>query len=554
MELVKGIRITDFCDQNHLSTTERLGLFTQVCHAIQHAHQKGIIHRDIKPSNVLVSLHDGAPMPKVIDFGVAKATEQPLTEKTVFTTLGQFIGTPAYMSPEQAELNGLDVDTRSDIYALGVLLYELLTGRTPFDAKELSQAGLDEIRRRIREEEPVRPSTRLSTLSQGELSEIARRRQAEPGKLSPALRGDLDWIVMKCLEKDRGRRYETANGLARDIQRHLRHEPVVACPPSAAYRLQKLVRRHRLAMAGVGGVAGALLLGLGLSTWLWLQERQAHQRAVVAEVKSQAKEKEARAAEALMSDVLRRFIDGQITRKILPPERREVWLGQTNNIPWLVPPGDPRLRGRTYDQWAAEWWKWALEMPLTNAAGAVHVWMDSPQFSLTAHQAGDVWFLGAPFGKARRSGVIPPGTSLFFPLFSVECSSIEAPPFYGATAEGQAQMAESWAERIVDLFCELDGKTFSNLEAYAVRSPQINIDVPAPWILGRSGGKGTSSGSGYFIFLSPLPPGEHRLHFGGAIVLTRGTDPTPADQRWEIDITYHLTVAEPPPTRTAKRD
>ena len=232
MELVRGIKITDYCDQNKLATRDRLALFMQVCNAIQHAHQKGIIHRDIKPSNILVTLHDGNPVPKVIDFGIAKATQGRLTDQTLFTAFEQFIGTPAYMSPEQAEMSGLDVDTRSDIYALGVLLYELLTGRTPFDAKELLQSGLDELRRTIREKEPARPSTRLSTMVDADLTAVAQRRQSEAPKLIHLLSGDLDWIVMKSLEKDRTRRYETANGLAIDIQRHLSNEPVLARPPS----------------------------------------------------------------------------------------------------------------------------------------------------------------------------------------------------------------------------------------------------------------------------------------------------------------------------------
>src|SRR5438105_2394540 len=212
MELVQGIRITDYCDQNNLSTRARLELFTTVCQAIQHAHQKGIIHRDIKPSNILVALHDGVPVPMVIDFGIAKATrQQRLTDLTVFTAFEQFIGTPAYMSPEQAEMSGLDIDTRSDIYSLGVLLYELLTGRTPFDSKELLAAGLEEMRRNIREKEPMRPSTRLTTLEAGDLTVVAKRRQADPRKLIHLVQGDLDWIVIKALEKDRTRRYETAN-------------------------------------------------------------------------------------------------------------------------------------------------------------------------------------------------------------------------------------------------------------------------------------------------------------------------------------------------------
>jgi len=216
MELVHGVRITTFCDERNLDTRARLDLFVQVCHAIQHAHQKGIIHRDVKPSNILVTLHDGVPVPKVIDFGIAKATEAPLTDKTLFTAYGHFVGTPAYMSPEQADMSGLDVDTRSDIYSLGVLLYELLTGKTPFDSRELMKSGLDEMRRTLREKEPHRPSTKLNTLPDTELTATALHRQSEPPNLKSQLSGDLDWIVMKALEKHRSRRYETANALAMD--------------------------------------------------------------------------------------------------------------------------------------------------------------------------------------------------------------------------------------------------------------------------------------------------------------------------------------------------
>src|SRR5579883_2551738 len=244
MELVRGVRITDYCDENTLSTKDRLKLFIQVCQAIQHAHQKGVIHRDIKPSNILVADHDGVPVPKVIDFGIAKATtDQRLTDKTLFTAFEQFLGTPAYMSPEQAKLSGLDIDTRSDIYSLGVLLYELLTGKTPFDARELLQAGLDEMRRTICEKDLARPSARLSTMRNADLTEIAKHRRSEPPKLVSLVRGDLDWIVMKALEKDRARRYETANGLATDVQRHLESEPVTARPPGKLYWMQKLDRK-----------------------------------------------------------------------------------------------------------------------------------------------------------------------------------------------------------------------------------------------------------------------------------------------------------------------
>ena len=275
MELVRGIKITDYCDQNNLSTEERLQLFIQVCQAIQHAHQKGIIHRDIKPSNILVTLRDGTAVPKVIDFGIAKATtEQRLTDRTLFTAFQQFIGTPAYMSPEQAEMSELGVDTRSDIYSLGVLLYELLTGQTPFDSKALQRVGLDETRRIIREEEPLRPSTRLSTMVGADLTLIAKGRKVEAPKLIHMLRGDLDWIVMKALEKDRTRRYETANGLAADIQRHLKNEPVLASPPSNLYKFQKLVRRNKLAFSFAALMALVLVAATAVSAWQAALARQ----------------------------------------------------------------------------------------------------------------------------------------------------------------------------------------------------------------------------------------------------------------------------------------
>jgi WD40 repeat protein/serine/threonine protein kinase len=291
MELVRGIKITDYCDQANLSTKERLDLFIKVCQAIQHAHQKGIIHRDIKPSNILVTLHDGVPVPKVIDFGIAKATEGRLTDATVYTQLHQFIGTPAYMSPEQAEMSGLDVDTRSDIYSLGVLLYELLTGSTPFDPKELLSQGLDAMRKTIREKEPVRPSTRLATLGADQLTTTAKRRSAEAPKLIHQLKGDLDWIVMKCLEKDRARRYETANGLAADLKRFLNNEPVVARPPSTAYRLQKAFRRNKVVFTAAAAVVMALVLGLGTSLWqtsVATRERNAAEEARRAEARERA--------------------------------------------------------------------------------------------------------------------------------------------------------------------------------------------------------------------------------------------------------------------------
>jgi WD40 repeat protein len=279
MELVKGIPITNYSDANKLSTRDRLKLFIPVCQAVQHAHQKGIIHRDLKPTNILVTEQDGKPMPKVIDFGVAKATQARLTERTLFTGLHQMIGTPAYMSPEQAGLGALDVDTRSDIYALGVLLYELLTGRTPFTKEEFEKAGLDEIFRLIREQDPPKPSTRLSTLTREELTTIAASRHSAPARLNQLVQGELDWIVMKALEKSRARRYETANGFAADIQRHLNDEPVMAAAPSAAYRARKFVRRHRPSLAVVTVMLLLLLAGAVVSTWQVVRATRAEQKA-----------------------------------------------------------------------------------------------------------------------------------------------------------------------------------------------------------------------------------------------------------------------------------
>ncbi len=280
MELVRGVRVTRYCDHEQLSIRQRLKLFIQVCEAVQHAHQKGIIHRDLKPSNKLVTVNDGVPVPKVIDFGIAKATSGRLTDNTFFTAFEQFLGTPAYMSPEQASMTSLDIDTRSDIYSLGVFLYELLTGKTPFDTQALLALGLDELRRTICEREPLRPSTRLtmeleSLEPQGSLRISGKDHILERVKF---IRGDLDWIVMKCLEKDRARRYETANGLARDIERHLANEPVVARPPNALYRWQKVIQRNRLAFAAGTAVALALVLGAVVSISMWQAARAEHER------------------------------------------------------------------------------------------------------------------------------------------------------------------------------------------------------------------------------------------------------------------------------------
>jgi serine/threonine protein kinase len=283
MELVRGVKVTRYCDEHRLNVRRRLELFIQICEAIQHAHQKGIVHRDIKPSNILVTMLDGKAVPKVIDFGIAKATGgERLTDSTLFTSYEQFVGTPAYMSPEQAQMSGTDVDTRSDIYSLGVLLYELLTGKTPFDQDELLKSGLDAMRHTLLEREPPRPSTRLDGLRTEELTQTSLHREIETPRLKSLLRGDLDWIVMKALDKDRNRRYQTANGFGRDVQRYLNNEPVFARPPSRWYRLQKLVRRNKTTFAAMAAVSGALIAGFGTSTWLFFREREARREAEIA--------------------------------------------------------------------------------------------------------------------------------------------------------------------------------------------------------------------------------------------------------------------------------
>jgi tetratricopeptide (TPR) repeat protein/serine/threonine protein kinase len=332
MELVRGVPVTDFCDQNKLAIRERLELFIDVCQAVQHAHQKGIIHRDIKPSNVLVTLHDDKALVKVIDFGIAKATGQQLTEKTLFTNFAQMIGTPLYMSPEQAQMTSLDVDTRSDVYSLGVLMYELLTGTTPFDKERLRTVGFDEIRRIIREEEPPRPSTRISTMGQPSTA-ISTQRKSDPKRLSQLFRGELDWIVMKALEKDRNRRYETASAFVADVQRYLDDEPVLACPPSVGYRMRKLARRHMFLVRAI--VAVVFVVVVATIVLLWREKERADAAKAQTDENYQALDKERQrtlanlgVATDALQDIYLREGESRLFRDEGPPEVPERILRQ----------------------------------------------------------------------------------------------------------------------------------------------------------------------------------------------------------------------------------
>jgi eukaryotic-like serine/threonine-protein kinase len=319
MELVDGVPITEYCDRHRATPNQRLELFVTVCQAIQHAHQKGIIHRDIKPSNVLVTLRDGKPVPKVIDFGVAKATEQRLTEKTLFTAYGQMVGTPAYMSPEQASMSPLDVDTRSDIYSLGVLLYELLTGTTPIEASRLREAGFSEIQRLVCDVEPPRPSTRLSSLGES-ATILAGNRATNPRHLSRMLAGDLDWIVMKAIEKDRDRRFASPGTLAEDVRRYLRREAILARPPSAAYRLTKFAQRHRNAVLAAATMAAALLAGTAIATWQAVVATEAKHAAVASEAAERRAKQTAEARETEARAVLG-FLENQLLAAARPRGR-----------------------------------------------------------------------------------------------------------------------------------------------------------------------------------------------------------------------------------------
>jgi serine/threonine protein kinase/tetratricopeptide (TPR) repeat protein len=329
MELVRGVPITEFCDQRRLTPRQRLELFATVCQAVQHAHQKGIIHRDLKPSNVLVTLHDVVAVPKVIDFGIAKATTQRLTERTLFTHFALMIGTPLYMSPEQAEMNCLDVDTRSDVYALGVLLYELLTGTTPFESETLKKVGLDEMRRIIREEEPPTPSQRLSTLEAKAYSTISERRGADERRLCQLLQGELDWIVMKALEKDRNRRYESASALAADVQCYLNDETVAACPPSAGYRLRKYWRRNRRILITAGMFAAVLVAATAVSVWQAI-EANAARRLADERLDNETEARKEAATEAAIAQAVNDFLQRDLLRQVDSGE--DDWYTQYPNL------------------------------------------------------------------------------------------------------------------------------------------------------------------------------------------------------------------------------
>jgi serine/threonine protein kinase/Flp pilus assembly protein TadD len=347
MELVRGAPITRYCDEHQLTPRDRLNLFAIVCQAVQHAHQKGIIHRDLKPSNVLVAERDGKPVPKVIDFGVAKALGHPLTGLTQITGLGDIVGTLEYMSPEQAEFHAMDIDTRADIYSLGVLLYELLTGSTPLTKARLKHAAITEALRLIREEDPPKPSARLSD-SRDSLASISALRKLEPTRLTREVRGELDLIVMKCLEKDRARRYETANGLARDIERHLQDEPVEASPPSAVYRFRKFARKNRKLIAAVVVFVSLLASGAGVSSWLALKALAAEQRARAAQKNEAEQLRQAKQSEARAQAVLKFFQDKVLSAT--RPKGQEGGLGKEATIQSALNQAEPDITRLFVDQ------------------------------------------------------------------------------------------------------------------------------------------------------------------------------------------------------------
>jgi serine/threonine protein kinase/WD40 repeat protein len=521
MELVRGVPITEFCDQQKLPPRDRLALFVQVCHAVQHAHQKGIIHRDLKPGNVLVTSHDGVPVPKVIDFGVAKAVGQSLTDKTIYTRFAQMIGTPLYMSPEQAEMSGLDVDTRSDVYALGVLLYELLTGTTPFDKDRFRRAAFDEIRRIIREEEPPRPSTRLSSLG-ATLTVVSASRGTDPGKLAGLVRGELDWIVMKCLEKDRTRRYESASGLAKDVERHLDGDAVEACPPTLGYRLRKFYRRNRAAVITTAAVVAGALVALAGQTWNLLRARAAEADAVAARnAEAEQRDETAKQRDAAIkagNEVTRQRNDAIEAGKRLRLAQEEqqanqyVWDMQllplafeANNLAEVkrlldrhVPqPGQTDRRGY-------EWYYWDRQLradlwtdQLPGAARQPGSWAASPDGSRVAvltipGYGGGTW--GVPkeesavltvWDVAARKVLLkhkmpPPGPeeqgfakSVFRPLFSRDGKWVLASWGVGVLATGGGTAVAPRHRQVIDV---ATGRVVVQIDGNVLAFPQLRAD------------------------------------------------------------------------------
>ncbi|MFO0808950.1 MAG: serine/threonine-protein kinase [Gemmataceae bacterium] len=427
MELVRGVPITEFCDRNKLPAAERLRLFVTVCHAIQHAHHKGVIHRDIKPSNVMVTLHDGVPVPKVIDFGVAKATAQRLTERTLFTAYGQMIGTPAYMSPEQAEMSGLDIDTRSDIFSLGVLLYELLTGTTPLDAARLRTAGYAEMQRLIREEEAPRPSTRFSSLG-GEATVLATNRGTDAKRLSQLLRSDLDWVVMKALEKDRNRRYGSPDNFAADVERYLAEQPVDARPPSAWYRFRKAARRNRAALTTAALVAAALIVGTAASAWQAVRATAAEAAARASEAAAVDQAQAANAGRALAAQESARAEQERDAAEAARADlRRTLYAAEMNlvqsawtasDLPAVLAtldrqrpkPGEPDLRGFEWHYWDRKCHAELAEMTLPLRLAPPTAISPDGRFVATVAGAGQgatLKLLDAAMGRVLSSTPIP---------------------------------------------------------------------------------------------------------------------------------------------------
>lgn len=405
MEVVRGIKLTEYCDRHRLPVRDRLRLFMQVCRAIEHAHQKGVIHRDIKPSNILVAEQDGMATPKVIDFGVAKATGQRLTDQTLVTELRAFVGTPAYTSPEQAAMGGLDVDTRTDIYSLGVLLYELLTGQTPFDGKELQASGLDEMRRVIREREPLPPSARLASMPPPELAATAAKQDTEPARLAARTRGDLDWIVMKALEKDRARRYATCGELALDLQRHLDNQPVLAGPPGRAYQFQKFARRNRTGLIIASAFLLALVAGLGLAAWQYAEKSRAYVRMVEAEHEQKRLREEAEMArqraerQELAAHRKTYAADMNLAQQALAANN----LGRARELldSHRPPPGQPDLRGW---EWRHLWQQCQSDalFTLCQQSNQVSAMAVSPDGALVAVRADDAAGLSVWDLRSRR--------------------------------------------------------------------------------------------------------------------------------------------------------